>query len=945
MLSPAEANLASLIECTSDLIWSVDSDDRLTLFNSTFRRHIEEAYGIQLALGMTPRQMAGAEWADLWPPRYAQARTQGALHFELALGDGRMLQLTLCAIAAGSLIPGVSVWAKDITEQKQLARSLAESETRLQGIFDNNGSVMLMVDPASGEIVRANAAASAFYGYPPGQLTAMKVDRINCLPPELVAADRQRALRGERHSFHFRHRLACGEEREVDVYSSPVEVQGRTLLFSVVHDVTERNRAEAALHQSLDSLQEAEAAGQVGSYVLDFRSGMWSSSQVLDEIFGIGPEYLRSVAGWEALVHPDDRAMMAAYFACEVIRDGKKFDKEYRIVRPRDGIVRWVHGKGRLQTDPQGNLLFMRGMILDITQQKLAERQLAISEERYRVAFQTCLDAININRFSDGMYLECNQAFLNTTGYTRDEIIGHSSLDLNIWADPQDRRKLIAELQRSSACSNLECQFRRKNGEAFWGIISASLIELEGERCILSFARDISEVREAARKIHDLAFYDSLTRLPNRHLLLERMGQTQSAGLRSDRKRALMLVDLDNFKLLNNTLGQDMGDQLLQVVARRLAACVRETDTIARLGSDEFVVMLEELKMNPEDAAAQAKYVAEKILAALAQPCVLGSYESHTSASIGIVVFSAQARNPLGILQQADIAMRQAKAAGRNGMHFFTPSLQFAVNARATIEQDIRHALSAQQFLLHYQPQVEEGALIGVEALIRWSHPRRGLVAPIEFIPLAEETGLILPIGQWVLEAACSQLASWAQHPETASINMAVNISAQQFRQHDFVEQVLGILDASGVSPQNLWLEITESMLMENLEEIIAKIAQLKSYGLRFSLDDFGTGYSSLSYLKRLPLDQLKIDRLFVRDILSDATRGAIAQSIISLARAMGLSVIAEGVETEAQRDFLIDLGCHAFQGYLFSRPLAEKDFLAWHTQFAGAASPLPQVI
>jgi diguanylate cyclase (GGDEF)-like protein len=404
-------------------------------------------------------------------------------------------------------------------------------------------------------------------------------------------------------------------------------------------------------------------------------------------------------------------------------------------------------------------------------------------------------------------------------------------------------------------------------------------------------------------------------------------------------------VDLDNFKTLNNTLGQDIGDLLLQEVARRLTACIRETDTVARLGGDEFVVLLEDLKTNPEDAAEQARYVVEKILASLGQPCTLGSYVCHTSASIGIVVFGTYPKNAIGILQQADIAMRQAKASGRNGMHFFTPSLQFAVNARATMERDIRHAIVANQFVLYYQPQVEEGVPIGAEALIRWRHPRRGLVAPSDFIPLAEETGLIVPVGNWVLETACQQLVAWAVRKETSSINVAVNISAWQFRQRDFVEQVLAALDSTGVNPQNLWLEITESMLLENLEEIIVKISQLKSYGLRFSLDDFGTGYSSLSYLKRLPLDQLKIDRIFVRDILTDPTRGAIAQTVVSLGRAMGLSVIAEGVETEEQREFLANLGCHAYQGYLFSRPLPELEFQQWLSKFTTKAALVSRIV
>jgi len=337
--------------------------------------------------------------------------------------------------------------------------------------------------------------------------------------------------------------------------------------------------------------------------------------------------------------------------------------------------------------------------------------------------------------------------------------------------------------------------------------------------------------------------------------------------------------------------------------------------------------MLEDLSGAPEEAAAQAKAVGEKVLAAIDQPYLLDGRECRSSASIGISVFGNRRETAHGVLQQADIAMYQAKAAGRNTIRCFAPALQVAVNARAAMEDDLRKAIKNNEFVLYYQPQVDRARLIGAEALIRWQHPRRGLLAPGDFISLAEETGLILPLGNWVLETACAQIAAWANREQSAHIAVAVNIGARQFRQPDFVEQVLAALERTGADSQDLDLELTESMLVDNIEDIIAKMTLLKSHGLRFSLDDFGTGYSSLAYLKRLPLDELKIDRSFVRDILVDESSGAIAQTIISLSLAMGLPVVAEGVETEQQREFLTRLGCHAFQGYLFSRPLPLKEF------------------
>ena len=439
--------------------------------------------------------------------------------------------------------------------------------------------------------------------------------------------------------------------------------------------------------------------------------------------------------------------------------------------------------------------------------------------------------------------------------------------------------------------------------------------------------RELQRLKVAHDEIRNLAFFDPLTGLPNRRLLLDRLRQILATNSRKSHKRALLFVDLDNFKTLNDTLGHHIGDLLLQEVARRLTSRIRESDTVARLGGDEFVVLLQDLSETAEDAAAQAKVIAEKILAAIDQPYLLAGRECRSSSSIGITVFGDPGDSTNEVLQQADIAMYQAKAAGRNTLRFFAPALQAAVNARAVMEEDLRQAIKSSQFLLHYQPQVDRGNVIGAEALIRWQHPKRGLMMPGEFIPLAEETGLILPLGEWVLECACRQIVAWSQRKETADIRVAVNISARQLLNPLFAEIVLTTLDRTGANPHNLELELTESMFVDNVEDVVAKMTELKSHGLRFSLDDFGTGYSSLAYLRRLPLDQLKIDQEFVRDILADASSGAIAQSIISLSRAMGLSAIAEGVETEGQRLHLARIGCHAFQGFLFSGPVPLEEF------------------
>ncbi len=451
---------------------------------------------------------------------------------------------------------------------------------------------------------------------------------------------------------------------------------------------------------------------------------------------------------------------------------------------------------------------------------------------------------------------------------------------------------------------------------------------------ILKANADLSKAQEsliAAKEEAEMAaLQDPLTKLPNRRLLSERLRKAVANSHRSNLKSALLFIDLDDFKKLNDTLGHDTGDLLLQTIGDRLSACIRNVDTVARWGGDEFVVVLEGLNARQENAANQARIVAEKILAIISQSCRLNGRECVCTASIGIAVFGGREDSIDGITQQADIAMYHAKARGRNGLYFFAPALQEVIVARVAMESDLRQAIKNNQFVLHYQPQVEAGKVVGVEALIRWNHLTRGTLAPGEFISTAEETGLILPLGSWVLENACKQIAIWAQDARTADIRVAVNISAWQLRQPNFVQEVLGAVDRAGANPRNLTLELTESMLVENIEEVIAKMVVLKSHGLSFSLDDFGVGYSSLAYLKKLPLDQLKIDRAFVRDMLVDVNSCAIAQAIISLGKAIGLSVMAEGVETAEERDLLASLGCHAYQGYLFSPALPLKRFEQW---------------
>ncbi len=469
----------------------------------------------------------------------------------------------------------------------------------------------------------------------------------------------------------------------------------------------------------------------------------------------------------------------------------------------------------------------------------------------------------------------------------------------------------------------MRIDFRHKSGAVGVLDYSGRIIEVKGEQLIVGMWSDVTARLTAEKEVQTLAFYDPLTHLPNRRLVHDRLRQALVSGRRSGNHGALLFIDLDNFKTLNDTLGHDVGDLLLQQVAQRLITCVRDGDTVARLGGDEFLVMLEHLHGEPKDAVAQVKGVGEKILAALNQHYQLGTYPHHSTPSIGITLFSDGAETIDELLKQSDLALYQAKESGRNAMRFFDPQMQAAVTQRAALEADLRDAVLKDQFVLHYQPQLVGNArLTGVEALLRWQHPQRGMVPPAEFIPLAEDTGLILPLGRWVLQTACRQIAQWEERPQTQQLTIAVNVSTRQFREVNFVNEVLSIVAECGCNPNRLKLELTESLLVDDVEDVIEKMTTLKAKGVGFSLDDFGTGFSSLSYLKRLPLDQLKIDQSFVRDILTDANDAAIAKMVIALAESMGLSVIAEGVEIEAQRDFLARIGCTAYQGYLIARPM-----------------------
>lgn len=628
----------------------------------------------------------------------------------------------------------------------------------------------------------------------------------------------------------------------------------------------------------------------------------------------------------ELVIGRDDTELFPPETARSIrLRDSEILSQERTVtfeerLPTTDGERIFSTTKGPMRNE-QGQVIGIFGISRDMTEIKKAEEEVRIAA----LAFDSREGMLVTD--ARAVIQRVNRAFTEVTGYSAEEAIGRTPAMLR--SDRHDQafyRRLWESIAREGSWRG-QIWNRRKDGQIYPEWLSISAIRDQSGEITHYFASfsDISEPKEAERRISELAFYDPLTDLPNRRLFLDRLEQALFASARTERRGALCLLDLDNFKRLNDTRGHDVGDQLLVEVARRLRRCVRQGDTVARLGGDEFVVLIDELGRDDIPAASHAEAVTEKIREALERPFVLSGIEVRITTSIGVSLFPTPAEGMDDLLKHADLALYAAKEAGRNRARFFNPEMQAAIDARTELEAGLHRALANGEFLLHYQPQVAtDGRLIGVEALLRWEG-RDGAISPGHFVPLAEETGLILPIGDWVLETACRQIAEWSRHPATGHIHVSVNISPRQFRQPDFVTRVQSILNRTTANPRHLVIEVTEGLIADGpggadgMHGIVETMGELKRLGVGLSMDDFGTGYSSLSRLKHVPLDELKIDRSFVQDVVHDPHAEGIVVAIISMCQSLGLRVVAEGVETDAQRRVLESHGCHVHQGFLFS--------------------------
>lgn len=623
---------------------------------------------------------------------------------------------------------------------------------------------------------------------------------------------------------------------------------------------------------------------------------------------------------FESFVVPEDRDSWHSHLL-HIKQQGRKHNCELRLCRT-DNTTFYARLDSLLIES--ASLPMVRVMLTDITERRKIDAELRIAA----TAFES-QEAIMITD-ANSTILKVNRAFADMTGYFSDEVIGQTPKLLNSGKHDAAFYAVLWDSIKETGTWQGEIWNRRKSGEIYpnWMTITAVKDDNGIISHYVSIHTDISARKAATVEIERLSFYDPLTDLPNRRHLMNRLRQALAYSARHGRGGALLFIDLDNFKTLNDTLGHNKGDLLLKKVALRLIASVRENDTVARLGGDEFVVMLENLSDNPEEAGSHARAVGMKILSDLSQLYKLDHFEYHNTLSIGIALFDEHHDSVETLLKWADIAMYQAKASGRNTLRFFDPRMQEVITSRATLETELHQALLDKQFKAYFQMQVNhDGVIIGAEALIRWQHPTRGLVTPLEFIPLAEEVGLIVPIGHWMLETACRQLKKWEEHPATCHLQLAVNVSVRQFHQADFVEQVVTTLKKIAINPSKLKLELTETLILGDIDDTIVKMNFLRNIGVRFSMDDFGTGYSSLSYLTQLPLDQIKIDQSFVRNIDVKLSDAVMVQTIIGMTKNLGIEVIAEGVETKDQQAFLEQYGCLLSQGYLFGKPVPLEIF------------------
>ncbi|MBC9250078.1 sensory box protein [Pseudomonas alcaligenes] len=817
---------------------------------------------------------------------------------------------------------------RDITLQRQQEQDLLESRERLTLALDSANLGTWDWHIPSGTLYGSERAAT-LHGLPAEPYHG-EFETFFRHVPDSDQANMRKAYRdvvaGKRHDYQltYRARFANGEvhflESTAKLY---LDAQGKPLrMAGILMDISERMLREQRLAASEEKFVTLFQASPEPICVSRIRDGVFIEiNPSFTQTFGWQPEQIVGHSAPEIRFWADERQRHELFAK---LTQQQHLSNEIARFRTQDGReLTCVVSSRFIRVERQ---LCITTTFRDISERQQAEAALKASQEKFAKAFHSSPDAITITERDSGRFIEVNEGFCRLTGYRTEEVIGRTARELNVWNNPDERARMIEAIKRDGRVYHLEMHGMHRDGSSRLVEVSVEPIELDNTPCLLLTARDISELKDAQAQVRHLAYHDPLTNLPNRALLMDRLVQQIALLKRHDLHGALLFLDLDHFKHINDSLGHPVGDAVLKMVTARLEASVREEDTVARLGGDEFVVLLSGLEGKRREITQQVRQIAEKLRTRLAEPMLLDGHRLQVTPSIGIALLPDHGDNPTDLLKRADIALYRAKDTGRNTVQIFRQSMQDAASERLRLENDLRQALARHEFELYYQPQVDarSGLIVGCEALLRWTHPSLGPQSPAQFIQVLEESGLILEAGTWVLHEACRACARLLRDGlvDGRSFQLCVNISPRQFRQHSFVELVERGLADSGLPSRMLKLEITEGIVIQNLDDTIAKMHRLKKLGISFAMDDFGTGYSSLTYLKRLPVDVLKIDQSFVRDATSDPNDAEIIRAIVAMARSLNLEMIAEGVEQPEQLEFLLQQGCHFYQGYLFSKPL-----------------------
>ena len=703
------------------------------------------------------------------------------------------------------------------------------------------------------------------------------------------------------------------------------EHKGVVYLAGIGRDISERHAADEAIRLSESRLKEAQAVARMGSWVLDVEQGHANWSDQIYHMFEIDRDTIPGPETLQKLVHPEDWPHIESAMT-NAVQYQVPYHVQYRVITPRSNTV-WIDCRANLETNSAGKVVRLKGVVQDITEQRNNEHRLRQSA----TVFENTAEGVFITD-THGNILDTNPAFSNITGYTREDVLGKNP---RMWQSGRHDANFFRDMWRDIKESGQwhgEIWNRRKDGSVFpeWLNISAVREDDGSISNYVAVFTDITILKRSQEKLEHLAHYDALTDLPNRLLLAARLDHAIAQANRSNSKLALIFIDLDRFKNINDSFGHPAGDQLLKEVAHRLTRCMRSDDTIARIGGDEFVLLLEAIN-RPDKITV----VAEKVQQAFTDPLEINGQSIHVTASMGICSYPQDGTDAETLLRNADAAMYRAKEDGRGVYRFYTEELTTNAVERVLLENQMRAALHKNEFHLVYQPQIDmrTGRVRGVESLIRWGHPQIDYLPPNKFIPLAEESGLIQPIGAWVLRTACEQARCWIEQGVQFG-HIAINVSGAQFQREGFFDTVEEVLMTTGFPADRLELEVTENFIMHQMQHGLSELYQLRELGVTITIDDFGTGYSSLAQLKSLPIDKLKIDQSFIRDVPSDYDDCAICSAIIAMCANLRLSVIAEGVETPEQNQYLHDQGCDMAQGFLYSHPLKAEDITLWlHNQ------------